>query len=221
MELLRFQAIIHDESGSGGRLGSRRTPGALNNTDFLLAGTIVCLDLVHSAQLQDSGRPTGDLYTWGRERRDEMLAAIRRSKAIWVEQRDESMEAYKASGLLGVMIGKLSFTPHKPESSAPPSTVVEMHDEQQNAAMTLGLLSTGLSPQTQVRAPFTESALRNTDPPTALGQFNTPREALGTPSPFGTFGQVSDMQSLNLDWVCFENDPFTRFKLGSIADSMQ
>lgn len=201
MELLRFQSILHDESGPSGRLRSHRTPGAMNKADFLLAGTIVCLDLTHSAQLQERGQPTGDVYAWGKERGDEMMAAIRRAKAIWDEIRDESMEAYKASCLLGVMISKLSFNA---ESSAPPSTMVEMHDEQQNAAMTLGLLSTGLSPQNQVPTPFSESTFRNADPPVSLGQFASTGETLGASSPFGMFGQAPEMQSLNLDWVRLE-----------------
>ena len=83
MELLRVQALLHAETRNG-RLRSRQSRvTSLTSADFLLAGTIVTLDLYHGLSLQVSGRPSGDTYTWGRERRDEMTAAIQHSKEIW------------------------------------------------------------------------------------------------------------------------------------------
>jgi len=198
MELLRFQSILYAETRPTGRLRNKRYQvTSLSSTDFLLAATIVCLDLYHGLQLRAAGRPSGDLYTWGFERREEMLAAIRRSKEIWDELRDESMEAWKAAEILGVMLGKLHLGPQGAESSTN-APVFEPQDEKQSAAMTLGLLSSGMSPLNAGPSTFTDSTFKTADTPLPQGGL----EQQGAPSPFSSmFGQMPDMQPLNLDWV--------------------
>lgn len=200
MELLRYQSILHQESRPGGRLRSKHRGSSLNTSDFLLAATIVCLDLYHGLQLQAAGRPSGDIYTWGRERRDEMLAAIKRSREIWEELRDESLEAYKAAGILGVMLAKLTYTPQNTDAGAN-APMFEESDEKQNAAMTLGLLSSGMSPQNTAPTSFSETPFKNAESPLPQGTFGSLTDPMGLSSPFGMFGQAPDMQPLNLDWV--------------------
>ncbi|KAH8692204.1 putative C6 transcription factor [Talaromyces proteolyticus] len=203
MELLRYQAVLHEESRPGGRLQKQIRDNAINNNNYLLAGTIICLDLYHGLQLQAAGRPSGDMYTWGRERRDEMLEAIQRALGIWEEMKDDSMEAWKASGVLRVMLAKLTFKPGPPTTETntnPP--LFETHDEKQNAAMTLGLLSSGMSPQNAGTTAFTDSFKGlDTSLPSA-GFAPTPADTLGLTSPFGMFGQVPDMQ---LDWDAWDS----------------
>jgi hypothetical protein len=148
-------------------------------------------------QLKAAGRPTGDIYIWGRERRDEMLAAIERARDIWHAQKDDSMEAWKAAGMITVMLEKLNVAPSTAETTNS-SSMLEVPDEKQNAAMTLGLLSSGMSPQDTATAGYTDS-FKNTDtimsPPPIPG---TTTDTLGFTSPFGMLGQMPDMQ---LDWV--------------------
>ncbi|KAJ5114478.1 hypothetical protein NUU61_000237 [Penicillium alfredii] len=203
MELLEFQAILHAET-QGGRLRSRQSRvTSLSAADFLLAATILCLDLYHGLQLQASGRPSGDTYTWGRERRDEMMAAIRRSKGIWDELRDETMEAWKGSSILGVMLGKLHSTIPGAETNAG-STMFEPQDEKRNAAMTLGLLSSGMSPMNPGPPPFTDPMLKMADSPVGTGGVGTSAEMPGALSPFSSmFGQMPDLQ-VNLDWDAWD-----------------
>lgn len=193
LELLRFQSILHDETKPNGRLhGIHNRVTSLTCTDFLLAATIVCLDLHHGLQLQAAGRSSGDTYVWGRERREESLTAIRRSKEIWDELRDETLEAWKASGMLGVMLGKLNLGfPGTENGGVAPA--FEPQDEKQSAAMTLGLLSSGMSPMNNGPPAFTD--------PLTQGGLGTTADVAAAPSPFSSmFGQMSDMQ-LNLDWV--------------------
>jgi hypothetical protein len=180
------------------RLQNRNS--SITTSDFLLAATIICLDLYHGLQLQAAGRPSGDVYTWGQERRDEMLAAIQRSRDIWEELSDESMEAYKVSGVLGVMLAKLTF-PGQSSDSGSGAPLFQVPDEKQNAAMTLGLLSSGMSPQSSAPTTFADSFknLESSLPPS--GYPVSSADTLGLGSPFGMFGQVPDMQPLNLDWV--------------------
>ncbi|OQD69169.1 hypothetical protein PENPOL_c002G08550 [Penicillium polonicum] len=205
MELLQVQSLLHAETRNG-RLRSRQSRvSSLSSADFLLAATIVTLDLYHGLSLQVSGRPSGDTYTWGRERRDEMTAAIQRSKEIWDESLDESMEAWKASSILGVMLGKLHMTVPGVENSAGAASF-EPQDEKQNAAMTLGLLSSGMSPMNPGPPPFADPMFKMGESPmgTGAGGVGASAEMPGALSPFSSmFGQMPDMQ-VNLDWDAWD-----------------
>ncbi|KAJ5210039.1 hypothetical protein N7491_009852 [Penicillium cf. griseofulvum] len=208
MELLQFQTLLHAETRNG-RLRSHQTHNtrvtSLNSADFLLAATVVTLDLYQGMSLQGTGRPSGDTYTWGRERRDEMIAAIQQSIEIWDESRDESMEAYKASAILGVMLSKLKMSASSLENPAGTASF-EPQDEKQNAAMTLGLLSSGMSPMNPGPPPFADPMFKIGDLPmgTGAGGMGGLAEMPGAPSPFSSmFGQMPDMQ-VNLDWDAWD-----------------
>ncbi|KAK4922067.1 hypothetical protein LTR66_016629 [Elasticomyces elasticus] len=200
LELLRVQALLHSETRNG-RLRSRQSRiTSLSSTDYLLAATVVCLDLSHSLQMQNTGRPSGDVYTWGRERREEMMTAIRLTKEIWDETRDVSMEAWKASSVLGVMLSKLLLPTQGIENT--PGAAFEPADEKQNAAMTLGLLSSGMSPMNPGTTPFADPMFKMSDSPMGTGPGAS--EMPGALSPFTSiFGQMPDMQ-VNLDWDAWD-----------------
>lgn len=193
MKLLKVQDILNTETRNG-RLRSRQSRiTSLSSTDYLLAATIICLDLSHELQMQKSGLLSGDTYTWDWECRNKMNA-IKRTKEIWDESRDISMEAFKASSVLGVMLSKLLQTPGAENG---PGVAVEPTDEKQNAAMTLGLLSSGMSPMGQGQTQFSDQVFRSNDASMGAGVAEIP----GAPSPFSSmFGQMPDMQ-VNLDWV--------------------
>ncbi|KGO78290.1 Transcription factor, fungi [Penicillium italicum] len=205
MELLQFQALLHAETRSG-RLRSRHSRvSSLSSADFLLAATIVTLDLYHGLSLQVSGRPSGDTYTWGRERRDEMTAAIQLSKEIWDESLNESMEAWKASKILGLMLSKLRISAPGLENSAGAASF-EPQDEKQNAAITLGLLSSGMSPMNPGPPPFADPMFKMGESPMGTGGVGVgaSAEMPGALSPFSSmFGQMPDMQ-VNLDWDAWD-----------------
>ncbi|KAJ5855836.1 uncharacterized protein N7529_009780 [Penicillium soppii] len=202
MDLLQVQALLHAETRNG-RLRSRQSRvTSLSSADFLLSATIVSLDLSQGLQMQVSGRPSGDTYTWGRERRDEMMAALQRSKEIWDESRDVSMEAWKASNVIGVMLSKLLM--QAPGIEDTPSANFEPADEKQNAAMTLGLLSSGMSPMNPGPPPFTDPMFKMSDSPMGTGMGTGAAEIPGALSPFSSmFGQMPDMQ-VNLDWDAWD-----------------
>ncbi|PYI18848.1 putative C6 transcription factor [Aspergillus japonicus CBS 114.51] len=204
MELLRFQSMLHDETRPTGRLRSRYNKlTSLGSSDYLLAATILCLDLYHGQQLQASGRTPSDPYSWTKERRDEMVAALQRTREIWDELRDETIDAWKAAGALGVMLAKLNLG--FSESNTASAPVFEPQDEKQSAAMTLGLLSSGMSPMASSQLTLNDPAYKmaDTQMPMQSG-FANAAEIPGAPSPFSAmFGQVPDMQ-LNLDWDAWD-----------------
>ncbi|PNS18573.1 hypothetical protein CAC42_5112 [Sphaceloma murrayae] len=175
MDMLTHQAMLHHESQPGGRLHSVKWYiSSLTTSDFLLAAMIVCLELHHLAEAERTGRKgsvtSSPMNDFVEERRDEMLSAIRHSMNIWESLRDRSMEAWKASTTLRVMIEKLmSLKATKDGSNGPSQNAVPMGQNvvgrayplahgmatfgnvpmgddkgaEQAAAMTLGLLSSG------------------------------------------------------------------------------
>lgn len=167
MELLAHQATLHYESRPNHRLHNVRVLlSSLSSHDFLLAAMILSLDLWYGAEAERQGRDSADLYTWGSERREEMMRALETSIEIWKETRDQSMEAYKASEILTIMIEKTKnristgggsrqapMTPFPFPSMANGNTTspygslpLHMNGEdkpEHSAAMTLGMLSSG------------------------------------------------------------------------------
>jgi hypothetical protein len=177
MELLHHQATLHQESQPGGRLRSVKWYiSSLTTHDFMLAAMLVCLDLYHSAESERKGRRSSshpnspqspERYDDGR--REQMMQAVEHCISIWDSVRDQSIEAYKASSALRVMVEKLKAhtdwqktqtrqpypTQEKPtypqripnynmytNGSIPDANTDDLPPEQ-SAAMTLGMLSSG------------------------------------------------------------------------------
>jgi len=114
MQLLDHQATLHAESQPGGRLRSVKWYiSSVTTHDFLLAAMLVCLDLYHNAEADRKARRAGSPKSIGsteiypNDRRDEMLRAVEHCITIWESLREQSMEAYKASIALRVMVEKL------------------------------------------------------------------------------------------------------------------
>ncbi|KAJ5475276.1 hypothetical protein N7539_008342, partial [Penicillium diatomitis] len=210
LEILESQAVLHSEARNS-RLRGRDLHSSLSSADYLLAATIVCLDLYQTFQPQASNRPYGDTYAWGRERGEEMLAIIQRSKEIWELQREESMEAFKACSVLEVMLKKLhSAVPGRDNIPSAGGAMFEPQDEKQNAAMTLGLLSSGMSPMNPGPSPYPDPLFKmgggadTSVPMGTTGATTMPGEMPGPLSPFSSmFGSMPDMQ-VNLDWDAWD-----------------
>ena len=170
MSLLNFQAIQHQQSRERGRLRSLRNHvNSLTAHDYLLAATIVCTDLYGSRD-----RPNGDndvstpstsvsggsisqgsnmsmdgAYVPGLNyTREDYIRALEESRDVWMANRDFSIEAYKASELLNVLLYhlKLPYSPSNPQSAQLPTSTPQRqgtNNDEQNAAMTLGMLQAG------------------------------------------------------------------------------
>lgn len=237
MAILRSQALLHRESQPGGRMRSMKwfIP-SLTKHDYLLAAMIVCLDLHYDGLAEASAEkpPNYDQYFWSPEQHTEMMQALEVSRQIWIESAETSMEGYKASKALGIMLDKLRCfprTPQAPQSPQAPQAPSAAHavpagfthfDEnkpEHSAAMTLGMLSGGLSPnsaamfnslnqlpngQRFIQPDYSmESAntgfTPNYDPANPFGSVNTPTSFTG----FGNAGSGPGMTDMpaSLDWV--------------------
>ena len=161
MELLSHQATLHYESRPGHRLhGMKVFISTLTAADFLLAAMIVVLDLCYSSESDNPGTGSGDMYMWGSDRRSDMIRSLEVSLEIWKETQDQSMEAYKASTVLTIMLKKMqSSRPQQgrgAQNLLPFPGISNGNDGNQafgsapaeekpehSAAMTLGMLSSG------------------------------------------------------------------------------
>lgn len=175
MEMLSHQSTLHHEAQPGGRLRAVKWfIASLTTHDFLLAAMIVCLDLYRTSEAERQGtKPSAgsspmNADVWAQDRRQQMMNALRHSITIWDSLRDQSMEAYKASTTLRVMLEKLMAQQyamsgmqqaarmqapqqfrarHASFGVFPNGNVVDVVEEEvppeHSAAMTLGLLSSG------------------------------------------------------------------------------
>lgn len=149
MELLDHQATLHRESQPGGRLRSVKWYiSSLTTHDFLLSAMLVCLDLYHTAESERTGRntsqpgsPVAGLYDEGR--REQMMQAVEHCIVIWEGVRDQSMEAYKGSVALRVMVEKLKA--HQSQRAAPayPQSQQAQTYSQRSAAINYGMFPNG------------------------------------------------------------------------------
>ncbi|KFZ03051.1 hypothetical protein V502_11280 [Pseudogymnoascus sp. VKM F-4520 (FW-2644)] len=103
MELLSYQSSIHQAALPGGPLALNRWfLSSLSVHDFLLAGMIVYSSLTQLAK----GRPSeysGSLDEL-QPSRDEMVAALQKSHAVWIDTQTMSANAEKGSRILGAMM---------------------------------------------------------------------------------------------------------------------
>ena len=160
MELLSHQAILHDQFRRGHRLhGMKVSITSITAADFLLAAMIVALDLCYGSEADKAAASSGDMSTWGSERRSDMIRALEISLEIWKETSDQSMEAYKASTVLTIMLKKMrNSRPQQGRGAQNPFPFPSMSTAAENgqafsapveekpehsAAMTLGMLSSG------------------------------------------------------------------------------
>lgn len=222
IKLLQYQAIMHYEGRPNGRLpGLAWYDASIATNDFLLGATIVSLDLWRSAEANSAGGPNEDVATWGHDRMPEMRQAIGAAREIWSEQRNISMEAFKAWTVLGVMIGKIdglgaatSANHANGPSQAYPYTPTGLKTEpytqgqdeekpEQQAAMTLGMLSTGLgqTPGTSQQSPNGYS-----------GAYPTPASGQPTPGALAAAARaVQDLNNVNNDEMSQTAQQFANF----------
>ncbi len=253
MALMNFQITIHHESQENGRLRNRKSwLTSLTAHDFFLAATIIAMDLYPGKQREasvastatsprtnfsdsNSGRSTSVSEAYGfqvgmEHSQEDLLRTLEQSRDIWAELRDESMEAYKVSELLNVIIVELKSRIGGPahgmddQQEYADSNRNEVHgqvDEKQNAAMTLGLLSSGgKSPNGGIsgqqvqdqRVPGnmfdSTNSIEGLLQPASVssgsgGGVFDPQNATNGPIPFlGMFAaSMPDDGGMNLDWV--------------------
>ncbi|KAL2444480.1 Zn(2)-C6 fungal-type transcription factor mpsB [Exophiala dermatitidis] len=174
MQLLNYQAIQHQQSQERGRLRSMRNHiNSLTAHDYLLGATILCMDLYNHREGSDPDASTPSTSVSGGSvsqgsnsnssdgtyipglsyTREDLIRALEDSRDIWMANRDFSIEAYKASEMLNVLLYhiKLPYSPSNAQHTQIPAAAAATatrpapgsNNDEQTAAMTLGMLQAG------------------------------------------------------------------------------
>lgn len=239
METLRHLATLYRESQSNGRLRSIKWyVNSIATKDFLLPAMLVVLDLHHDISAERSGlrQDSQTQYFWTPEQRVEMVNILEFTMTIWKGLADGSMEATKASQILDIMLKKINQPcsgPANPASSAASGRAdvfadgpgTDLHPDH-SAAMTLGMLSGGMSPNTaaalnSIQSPGGTSypmdlgsilspPITSAGPPTGMSDFSGAMYGLPNPgspfsSMFGADPSTMDFTATNFDWDSIEN----------------
>lgn len=219
MQLLSYQAIQHEQTQERGRLRSMKAwSNSLTTHDYLLAATVICHDLYtyHDPTVSESfdtprtsstgmsGSTSGSFVPGLAYTRNDFLQALETSCSIWITLIDVSMEAFKASELLRVMLEHF-HAPHSQQTSLFPNGAVPVNDEQ-NAAMTLGLLQSGQAQQQQLQKNYFENMdqMFQSEAGQYPGVFNTGGTIPNSGFTSGIFGGPlgsGDYGGMSLDWV--------------------
>lgn len=235
MELLSHQATLHYESRPGRRLhGMKVFISSITAADFLLAAMIVALDLCYGTETDGGLQSSGDMYTWGLERRADMVRALEVSNDIWKETKDQSMEAFKASELLTVILNKMKYSRNQaagrtPQNPFPFPSLSNGTDGQafgvqgeekpeHSAAMTLGMLSNGgMTPNSasMFNGAFPSTGGANSNMGDMQSSGLTPGHSMeqaangvpSVPSPLSFFnnGNLAGDIPANLDWDAWDS----------------
>lgn len=234
LEMLRHLTNLHRESQPNGRLRSIKWyVASIATKEFLLPSMLVLLDLHFDKQAEAAGQrqASQSQYFWTPEQRMEMIRSLKTTRDIWEGLTDGSMEAVKAYNIINVMLDKIQSPAPESRISAPagvpvPSVIIRddlfsnmggtQMEPERSAAMTLGLMSGGLTPNTAavlggvVQSPGGTAypPLDLSAPPTGEGTGMTPDFSgdlgLNPGSPFSSvFGSLSSGMDVgqNFDWV--------------------
>ncbi|KAK9433076.1 fungal-specific transcription factor domain-containing protein [Lipomyces doorenjongii] len=105
LHMLQYQWILNEETQSDGRLYQDRWIVLSSiKQEFLLATTILCLDLNHDITAESSSESQKD--TPDTDTRERVIQALSSSYLIWLQSRDSSREAQKAAEVLRIVLGK-------------------------------------------------------------------------------------------------------------------
>jgi len=239
LETLRHLQVLHRESQNSGRLRSIKWyVVSIATKDFLLPAMLIALEL-HFDNVAERSRERQDsqsMFFWTPEQRAEMVSCLEKTRDIWEGLADGSVEAFKAFNILRIVLGKIKQPSSSPTLSPPDDPAAaassllktnmfssepsaDMQPEH-SAAMTLGMLSGGMTPNTAAlfgtvhspggtAYPAIDPALSGAGDTTGLSPpdfqsdllagFNTAGSPL---SMFNTMGDSMDFTS-NFDWVSF------------------
>ena len=105
LQILQHQSTLNQETQPGGQLyRDRWKVSSLVNHYFLLAATILCLDLDRSMMAGSSTCHHGEAMDSARD--EKVIQALHESYRIWLQSSSSSREAQKAVQVLKIMLGK-------------------------------------------------------------------------------------------------------------------
>lgn len=157
MEAMGHLSTLHRESQSGGKLRAVSWyVKSIATKEFILPAMILILDLHYDnlAMQTNASQDSEGSFVWDNEKRGQMVSSLQQAGVIWKTLADTSMEAFKASKILEIMMDKIktpiSSSENTPESrndsvstTAPPFTF-DMNSLSSDPQSILSSAATGL-----------------------------------------------------------------------------
>lgn len=206
---LQHLVTLHRESQPTGRLRSINWYiNSIATKDFLMPASLIVMDLHRDNQAAASGQQSGcDVgFFWTPEQRANLFANLELTGEVWNGLSDTSVEAFKASKVLEIMLEKVKRPEEaarggsKPDNKQAPKGAQDMEAEQ-SAAMTLNMLSGGMTPNTAAAL-----GSMQTPDPTGFADMDFGMGASGPPG--GSTGMTPNFQG-DLDM----NNPQSPFSM--------
>jgi hypothetical protein len=225
LQALDHLATLHRESQGYGRLRSVDWYiKSIATSDFTIPAMLVILDLHYDNLARQESTPEGNSCLYTQEERDSMIKKVEHTKDIWLTMADSSMEAFKGSKVIEIMLEKIKDPSQATEPmAATGGSIPDLAAGSVDPTMsmppnilspgTFAELSAGMDPFAAVNtSSFMGMDFNGMGPSTASTfssneGFNLP----GAPSPMAMYGmgglngQLSDMGTSNIDWNMFEN----------------
>ncbi|KAI1326276.1 hypothetical protein F5Y16DRAFT_232926 [Xylariaceae sp. FL0255] len=229
LETLGHLKSIYRECQPNGRLRTMKWFVSSTSRDTLLPTMLVILELHHDHVLNATRQRQNSQVAcfWTAEQRQDMIDTLGEVQNIWSQLSQDSVEAYKASNILRIMLEKIKNPdpiPIDADAPLPPiqtenlfGNFGEMQPEH-SAAMTLGMLSGGITPSTTFQSPG-GTTYPNIDLGMTMGigtgltpvpDFQSDIPPLNNAaSPFSMFSNLGNGSSMaidqNFDWDAFDN----------------
>ena len=125
LEILHIQQILDQETQAGGRLyADRGKVTSLMRSDFLLATTILCVDLDHS--ITEGSWLVSQNTASDCERSQTVLRTLHNAYQTWLRSSDSSREAQKAAQILKIVLDKAEAIKTASSSTVSGGTVASM-----------------------------------------------------------------------------------------------
>ena len=143
LKMLHCQVIFDGETQAGGRLYEyRKRASSLVKIDFLLAATILCVDVYHTLTMTDDDLFQQDLAT--EKSNEDVIHALQTSYHIWRKSTNSSREAQKAATVLRFVLTKV-----QEKASESSSSILRFNDmnatDSESASIEASLRTSSLS----------------------------------------------------------------------------
>jgi hypothetical protein len=237
LETLHHLEVLHKESQPNGRLRSINWyVKSIATKDFLLPAMLILLDLHFDNEARRAGQrqDSQTLMFWTPAQRAEMIKVVETTRDMWSELQSTSMEATKASNIMTVMLDKINAPQTEPASASDSSAAEKANlfanmdpsdmQPEHSAAMTLGMLSGGMTPNAGGGFPAVQSPGGTNYPAMDLGLVPPVGERSGlTPDFSGSGGDMLGMANPGSPLSMFDSlgnnmDLSTNFDWVSITD---
>lgn len=107
-QILQHQAVLHYESQPGGQLyRERRFPNSIQNTDYLLAAMIICLELSRGRPTEPQTNSQSNDMRVIIKGREDLLAVLETTHRIFKDMRRRSADAQKAYAAMSIMLRRV------------------------------------------------------------------------------------------------------------------